>query len=80
MGSDTANYFASTPFVVQTQMRAGNRNVTWRSSGQSDNSASKTTISLSNRPTNAAAHGFGEEIPLYAMGSVFGGMLDGLVV
>lgn len=80
VGSDTANYFASTPFVVQTTMRAGNRNVTWRSSGQTDNSASKTTISISNRPTNAAAHGHGVgEERLFTIGSLFG-ILVGLVV
>lgn len=78
VGSDTANYFASTPFVVQTTMRAGNKNVTWRSSGQTDNSASKTTISISNRPTNAAAHAAGGERTLLSS-SLFG-MLVGLVV
>lgn len=55
LGGDTDNYFASTPFVVDTTMRLGNRNYTWRSSGGSDNSASSTTISVGNRPTGNAA-------------------------
>ncbi len=57
LGDDTSNYFASTPFVVNTTMRAGNRNYTWTSSGGGDNSASKTTISIGNRPTGNVAVG-----------------------
>jgi len=57
LGDDTSNYFASTPFVVDPTMRAGNRNYTWTSSGGGDNSASKTTISVGNRPTGNAAVG-----------------------
>lgn len=55
LGEDTENHFASVPFIVNTQMRPGNRNYTWRSGGGSDNRASSTTISISNRPTGNAA-------------------------
>jgi hypothetical protein len=55
LGEDTENYFASMPFIVNTQMRPGNRNYTWSSSGGKDNRASSTTISISNRPTDNAA-------------------------
>lgn len=56
-GNDTSNYFASMPFVVNTTMREGNRNYTWRSSGGSDNRASSTTITVGNKPTGNAAAG-----------------------
>lgn len=55
VGSDTDNYFASTPFVVNTTMRAGGRNYTWTSNGYYDSDATSTTISVGNRPTGNAA-------------------------
>jgi hypothetical protein len=55
VGSDTENHFASMLFVVNTTMRAGNRNYTWGTGGGHDNNASSTTISLGNRPTGIAA-------------------------
>ena len=55
LGGDTENYFASTPFVVQTTMREGNRNYTWGSGGGYDNRASSTAIHAGNRPTGNVA-------------------------
>ncbi|KAF4632426.1 hypothetical protein G7Y89_g5691 [Cudoniella acicularis] len=77
LGNDTENYFASTPFVVQTAMRVGNRNYTWSSSGGHDNRASSTTIVAGNRPTGNAAVGaiyrnIEESGTIYAIVSLFG--------
>lgn len=55
LGGDTGNYFATVPFVVNTTMRTGNRNYTWSSSGPADHGGTRTTISISNRPTGNAA-------------------------
>ena len=54
-GADTANHFASTPFVVQP-MRASGKNVTWRSSGGSVNGADSPTVTINvgNRPTGTS--------------------------
>ncbi|PGH27767.1 hypothetical protein AJ80_00555 [Polytolypa hystricis UAMH7299] len=55
IGSDTENYFASTPFIVQTEMREGNRNYTWRNGAGRDNRKSTETIHISNIPTGNAS-------------------------
>jgi hypothetical protein len=55
LGDKTDNYFASTPFVVNTTMRAGGRNVTWRNGDSTDNKATSTTLVFSNRPTDNVA-------------------------
>lgn len=53
-GSDKANYFASTPFVVQTTMREGRQNQSW-SSGDHSSSDATITIHIGSEPTGNAA-------------------------
>lgn len=84
LGEDGENYFPSTPFMVNTQMRAGNRNYTWGSGGGRDNRASSTTISVSNQPTGAAStgkyHGMGQTDGKYSLLCTLLGMVFGFVV
>jgi hypothetical protein len=84
VGSDTGNYFASTPFVVNATMREGNRNYTWTSAGGSDNVASTATMSVGNRPTGNAAvramHTGGESSSRLWATTSFLGMLLGVAI
>jgi hypothetical protein len=66
LGGDTENYFASTPFIVQTTLREGGLNYTWDKGDSHANGDGGPTITIQvgNRPTgNAAPRGPGPAVP-----------------
>jgi len=52
LGEDTENYFASTPFVINSTSRGGSKNYTWRDGDRTD---AAVTITISTRPTGNVA-------------------------